>query len=161
MGGRIRSLKAFFGSLLLVAQIYDYTLAKSEKINIIRYKSKRINKRNIMEELRKALEAKAAEAAQSAAALTAEDRIDDANLEKIRGNVYGIFVSVLQAAEKQSSDNLNQRELFERNLERIPSGWYLARDLAAKRGDTVRLVQEDVKLAAIDEVKQAFHELWR
>ena len=43
-----------------MAQIYDYTLAKSEKINIIRYKSKRINERNIMEELRKALEAKAA-----------------------------------------------------------------------------------------------------
>jgi hypothetical protein len=144
-----------------VAQIYDYTLAKSEKINIIRYKSKRINERSIMEELRKALEAKVAEAAQSAAALTAEDRIDDANLEKIRGNVYGIFVSVLQAAEKQSSDNLNQRELFERSLERIPSGWRLARDKAWKRGDTVRLVQEDVKLAAIDEVEQAFHELWR
>lgn len=114
-----------------------------------------------MDKLMKALQAKVAEAAQSAAALTAEDRIDDANLEKIRGNVYGIFVSVLQAAEKQSSDNLNQRELFERNLERIPSGWCLARDKAWKRGDTVRLVQEDVKLAAIDEVEQAFRELWR
>jgi hypothetical protein len=114
-----------------------------------------------MEELKKALEAKVAEAAQSAATLMAEDRVDDANLEKIRGNVYGIFVSVLQAAEKQSPDDVTRREFFERNLERIPSGWRLARDKAWKRGDTVRLVQEDVKLAAIDEVEQAFHELWR
>ncbi|MBR1830796.1 MAG: hypothetical protein IJ781_15100 [Atopobiaceae bacterium] len=114
-----------------------------------------------MDKLMKALQAKVAEAAQSAAALTAEDRIDDANLEKIRGNVYGIFVSVLQAAQKQSSDEAAQRTLFENNLERIPSGWRVARQKAEERGDTVRLVQEDVKLAAIDEVEQAFRELWR
>ena len=114
-----------------------------------------------MDELMKALQAKVAEAAQSAATLQAEDRIDDANLEKIRGNVYGIFVSVLQAAQKQSPNEGARRDFFENNLERIPSNWQLARDLAWKRGDTVRLVQEDVKLAALDEVKQAFYELWR
>jgi len=143
-----------------VTRIYDYMLAETKKINIIRYKSKRINERSIMEELRKALEAKVAEAAQSAAALTAEDRIDDANLEKIRGNVYGIFVSVLQAGEKQSSDDATRRMFFVRNLERIPSGWRIARQKAEERGDTVRLVQEDVKLAALDEVEQAYHKLW-
>ena len=113
-----------------------------------------------MDKLMKVLEAKVAEAAQSAAALAAEDRRDDANLEKIRGNVYGIFVSVLQAAQKQSSDEAAQRAFFENNLERIPSGWRIARQKAEERGDTVRLVQEDVKLAAIDEVWQAFRELW-
>ena len=113
-----------------------------------------------MDELMKALQAKVEEAAQSAAALKAEDRIDDANLEKIRGNVYGIFVSVLQAGEKQSSDDASRRAFFESSLERIPSGWRIARDKAEERGDTVRLVQEDVKLAAIDEVRQAFCELW-
>ena len=114
-----------------------------------------------MEELKKALQDKVAEAARSAAALAAEDRIDDSNLEKIRGNVYGIFVSVLQAAEKQSPDDATRHAFFEGNLERIPSGWRIARDKAEERGDTVRLVQEDVKLAAIDEVWQAFRELWR
>ena len=114
-----------------------------------------------MDKLMKVLEAKVAEAAQSAAALAAEDRRDDANLEKIRGNVYGIFVSVLQAAaQKQSSDEAAQRVFFENNLERIPSGWRIARQKAEERGDTVRLVQEDVKLAAIDEVWQASRELW-
>ncbi|MBQ1840785.1 MAG: hypothetical protein II128_05555 [Atopobiaceae bacterium] len=113
-----------------------------------------------MEELMRELEAKVAKATQSAAALKAEDRIDDANLEKIRANVYGIFVSVLQAAAKQSSDEAERRAFFERNLERIPSGWRIARDKAEERGDTVRLVQEDVKLAALDEVEQAFRELW-
>ena len=113
-----------------------------------------------MEELLRELEAKVAEATKSAAALKAEDRIDDANLEKIRANVYGIFVSVLQAAAKQSSDEAERRAFFERNLERIPSGWRIARDKAEKRGDTVRLVQEDVKLAALGEVERAFRELW-
>ena len=114
-----------------------------------------------MDELMKELKAKVAEAARSAAGLTAEDRKDDANLEKIRGNVYGIFVSVLQAAEKQSTDEAARRALFEGNLERIPSGWRVARQKAEERGDTVRLVQEDVKLAAIDEVWQAYRELWK
>ncbi len=114
-----------------------------------------------MDELMKALQAKVEEAAQSVSALQAEDRIDDANLEKIRGNVYGIFVSVLQAAEKQSPDDVTRREFFERNLERIPSGWSQAQAAAARRGDTVRLVQENVKLAALDEVERAFYELWR
>ena len=114
-----------------------------------------------MEELGKALQTKVAESAQRVAALMAEDRIDDANLEKIRGNVYGIFVSVLQAAEGQSSDNATRRAVFEGNLERIPSGWRVARSKAQERGDTVRLVQEDVKLAAIDEVRQAYGEVWR
>ena len=113
-----------------------------------------------MDKLMSALQAKVAEAAQSAATLAAEDRRDDANLEKIRGNVYGIFVSVLQAGEKQSSDDAARRAFFEGNLERIPSGWRVARVKAEERGDPVRLVQEDVKLAAIDEVWQLFHELW-
>ena len=113
-----------------------------------------------MDKLMSALQAKVSEAAQSAAALAAEDRRDDANLEKIRGNVYGIFVSVLQAGAKQSSDEAAQRTFFEGNLERIPSGWRIARAKAEERGDTVRLVQEDVKLAAIDEIWQLLHELW-
>ena len=113
-----------------------------------------------MDKLMKALQVKVAEATQSAAALAAEDRRDDANLEKIRANVYGIFVSVLQAGEKQSSDEAAQRTFFEGNLNRIPSGWRIARQKSEERGDTVRLVQEDVKLAAIDEVWQLFHELW-
>lgn len=114
-----------------------------------------------MDELREALQAKVDETAQSAAALAADDRTDDANLEKIRGNVYGIFVSVLQAAEGQSPDDATRRAFFERNLERIPSGWRIARDKAAERGDTVRHVQEDVKLAAINEVWAAYRNLWR
>ena len=67
---------------------------------------------------------------------------------------------LLQAGEKQSSDEAAQRTFFEGNLNRIPSGWRIARQKAEERGDTVRLVQEDVKLAAIDEVWQLFHELW-
>ena len=87
-------------------------------------------------------------------------RKDDANLKKICSNVYGIFVSVLQAAQKQSSDEAAQRVFFENNLNRIPSGWRIARQKAEERGDTMRLVQEDVKLAAIDEIWQLFRELW-
>ena len=113
-----------------------------------------------MDKLMKALQVKVAEATQSAAALAAEDRRDDANLEKIRANVYGIFVSGVEAGAARSSDEASQRTFFEGNLNRIPSGWRLARQKAEERGDTVRLVHEDVKRAAIDEVWQLFHELW-
>lgn len=113
-----------------------------------------------MDELIEALQVKVADAAQCAAALKGEDRTDDANLEKIRGNVYGIFISVLQAAAGQSPDEEAQRRFFEGNLERIPSSWRVARQKAEERGDVVRLVQEDVKLAALAEVEHAYRDIW-
>ena len=113
-----------------------------------------------MDELAQYLKNLIAQSAEKASVLMAEDRIDDANLEKIRGNVYGIYVSVLQAAVGHCEGEAAQREFFENNLERIPTGWHAARAAAEKRGDTVRLVQEDVKLAALKDVRDAFNKLW-
>ena len=113
-----------------------------------------------MDDLILHLEKLAADSAAKAADLMAQDRIDDANLEKIRGNVYGIFVSVLQAAAKNANGEPAQRELFEKNLERIPANWHVARDAAEKRGDAIRLAQEDVKLNALADVKDAYARLW-
>lgn len=113
-----------------------------------------------MDELRRALEVKVAASRELAAALDAEARTDDANLEKIRGNVYGIFVSVLQAAADHADGGAAQRELFETNLTRIPTGWRVSRDKAEERGDTVRLVQEETKLAALAEVERLYNKLW-
>ena len=114
-----------------------------------------------MDELKACLESLVETSGKKATELMAQDRVDDANLEKIRGNVYGIYVSVLQAAEKTAQTDEDRLLFFERNLERIPTGWRVARDAAEKRGDTVRLVQEDVKLASLGEVEDAYRRLWK
>lgn len=112
-----------------------------------------------MEEFVSFLESRIADAEQSAAALNADDRRDEAALEKIRGNIYGIFVSVAQAGKKATSTPEELRAFVERNFERIPASWSVARDKAVAAGDTVRVVQEDVKLSAMQEIRDAFARL--
>lgn len=109
-----------------------------------------------MEDFVSFLESRVADAERSAAALRADDRRDEAALEKIRGNIYGIFVSVAQAGKKATSTPEDLHAFVAGNIERIPAGWSIARDKAAAKGDSVRVVQEDVKLAAMQEVRDAF-----
>jgi hypothetical protein len=112
-----------------------------------------------MEELIAFLKSRIADANQSVVALRADSRHDEAALEQIRGNIYGIFVSVAQAAKARTTTPEELRAFFEGNLERIPSSWAVAREKAEAAGDTVRVVQEDVKLAAIQEVRDAYARL--
>lgn len=112
-----------------------------------------------MEELISFLESRIEDAEQSASQLRADDRNDEATLEKIRANIYGIFIPVINAGKKATSTPEELRAFVERNLERIPASWAVARSKAEAAGDTVRMVQEDVKLAAVQEVREAYARL--
>lgn len=112
-----------------------------------------------MEELITFLRNRIADAQQSASNLREDGREDESALEQIRGNIYGIFVSVIEAGTTHTGSPQELRSFFEKNLERIPSGWAIARDKAKERGDTIRVVQEEVKLAAIKEIRDAYRQL--
>ena len=56
-----------------------------------------------MEELISFLESRIADAEQAAAQLKADDRNDEATLDKIRAHIYGIFIPVINAGKKSTS----------------------------------------------------------
>lgn len=80
-----------------------------------------------------------------AAALTADQRGDEAIFEKIRCNVFEIFASVLKAAGQQPEP----MAFFRRQLDTIPANWEAAYQKAKAHGDDGRAHTELVKLEAV------------
>ena len=84
-----------------------------------------------------------------AAALTADNRQDEAVFEKIRSNVFEIFTAVLNAARKQPEP----MDFFRRQLTAIPSNWEAALALAKAHGDDAKAHTEEIKLDALRTIR--------
>lgn len=84
-----------------------------------------------------------------AAALTADDRCDEAIFEKIRANVYEIFSSVLTAARNAD----DPAAFFRARLDAIPANWASARERALAHGDETRAHTETVKLEVVEAIR--------
>ena len=83
-------------------------------------------------------------------------RSDEAILERIHGNVFGIFASVLQAAQKNVDGEDGQRAFFERSLANIPTSWRVALDAAIAKDDAIEIAKEEAKLSALKEIEDAY-----
>ena len=57
------------------------------------------------------------------AALAADSRPDEANFQKIRANVFGIFRAVLETAVKTKGKSPEALEFFAMKLREIPASW--------------------------------------
>lgn len=82
--------------------------------------------------------------------LTADDRRDEANLTKIRANVYGICATILRAVgmEKGSERILGLRDT-----------WETALITARTHHDAEKVLVEEVKLEAVEDVLQKLNEV--
>ncbi|HJD21480.1 MAG TPA: hypothetical protein H9915_06630 [Candidatus Gemmiger faecigallinarum] len=90
-----------------------------------------------------------------AEALRAENRGDESVFERIRANVYGIFASVLEAADKQyGADETAMRQFCLRKLEEIPAEWEAAAQKADVHHDEHAAFIERLKLRAAGEIRQ-------
>lgn len=87
---------------------------------------------------------------ENAAALTADDRCDEAVFEKIRANVYEIFASVLTAAQKAP----DPEAFFRARLADIPASWEAALEKARSHGDESRAHTETVKLNVVRAIRE-------
>ena len=85
-----------------------------------------------------------------AATLTADDRGDEAVFEKIRANVFEIFLSVWNTARKQPEP----MAFFRRQLAAIPANWEAALEKAKAHGDEARAHTELLKLEAVRAIRQ-------
>lgn len=97
--------------------------------------------------------------------LKAEERSDEGNLEKVKGNIYTIFKAILVATEKQITSvcYTNEQAAYEafcqsflQKFDTIPSSWKLNLEKAKKFEDTVTQVIEETKLAVADKMKETF-----
>ncbi len=88
-------------------------------------------------------------------ALAGDSRGDEANLEKIRANVYEIFRTVLSAGEKAQADPERAMAFFLDRLETIPAAWQTALYKAREHGDDARAAIELIKLEVAADIKAA------
>jgi hypothetical protein len=103
-----------------------------------------------MESLEKFMNEQAEACKARAAALTADNRQDEAVFEKIRGNVFEIFTAVLNAARKQS----DPVDFFRRQLTAIPANWEAALEKAEAHGDEAKAHTERIKLDAVRAIRE-------
>lgn len=92
--------------------------------------------------------------------LAATYRKDEANLMKIRINIYGICKTVFEAISRQESGE-QLREKYLAKLEETLTNWKISKEKAKQHEDVEKVVTETIKLETIEEIKGKFNKLWR
>ncbi len=90
------------------------------------------------------------------AALTADDRKDDANFAKVRTNIYDICRTVSQTLVNKPGAGMNA---IAAQLERFRTTWSVALEKAKQHDDFYSIAVEETKLAALEEVIAHFREV--
>ena len=93
--------------------------------------------------------------------LLEEDRKDEANMFKIKRNIYGIFDTVLTVSKKQSKME-DKSEVVEQFLEKataIPAQWEKSYQKAKEHNDVEKILVEEIKLKVVEESLQKFKDL--
>lgn len=92
--------------------------------------------------------------------LIASDRKDEANLQKIRANIYGICRTVYEVVAKtKNGDELSEEYI--KKLDNLPKNWVESYEKAKLHNDVEKILIEETKLEVLKEVKEKFEELRR
>ena len=111
-----------------------------------------------MEQFINYLENSIEKANQKEAELVASARKDEANLQKIRANVYGICKTVYQVVAK-SKNGAELRNEYIGRMTVIPKSWEESYEKAKVHNDVAKILIEETKLEVLHEVKAKFLEL--
>jgi len=82
--------------------------------------------------------------------LAKDNRQDEADMQKIRANVFGIFATLSRTAEERFPDS--QAQFLREQIEKISRAWEESLSAAESRGDPINAMKERVKLDAIAEI---------
>ncbi len=107
------------------------------------------------------LDERVAACAQRADALRADGRTDEVTFEKVRGNIYDIFRTVLRVASEQcGTDGDALRRFFAERIEQIPASWRASLEKAESHADTAKAHLEQLKLDAVRDIEAHFARIW-
>ncbi len=85
--------------------------------------------------------------------LIATERKDEANLQKIRANIYGICLTVFQVVSKTKSGAELWQEYISR-IDNIAKNWVQSYERAKVHNDVEKILIEETKFQVIKEVKE-------
>lgn len=105
------------------------------------------------------LDGKIAVCTQRQQSLLADERRDESSFEKVRGNIYDVFRTVLNAGIKTCGEE-RANAFFLSRLQQIPSNWEDSLEQAKQHNDVKKMEIEQIKLDAVREIKEKFMEIW-
>ena len=85
--------------------------------------------------------------------LIATERKDEANLQKIRANIFGICLTVFQVVAKEKSDEMLWKEYISR-IDNISKNWVESYEKAKLHQDVEKILIEETKFQTVNEVKE-------
>lgn len=94
-----------------------------------------------------------------AADLAGDDRKDESNVLKAKANIYDIFKAIWEAAEKLAENQDSFKTAFLEKASIIPAAWEKSLEVAKQHNDTSKIMIEEAKLAAVEEIKGKFEQL--
>ncbi|ABX42990.1 hypothetical protein [Lachnoclostridium phytofermentans] len=100
--------------------------------------------------------------------LKKDDRKDEADLVKIKENIYEIFevlfkthVNQLEKLSIPDEEKLHRlKEEYTKRFETIPKSWIARLELAQKHNDVANIVIEELKLQVVKDLKEQFLALY-
>lgn len=92
--------------------------------------------------------------------LISSERKDEANLQKIRANIYGICHTIFEVVLKSKSGEELEKE-YTSKLDNLPKNWVESYEKAKVHNDVEKILIEETKLEVLKEVRAKFNELWR
>lgn len=102
---------------------------------------------NFLEEKQKDMEA-------SIKILQEESRIDEANFEKVRLNVVGIFSKMFVISNSDNPKVLKEKYLG--FFDKITKPWYINRDKALRFEKEESVIVEEIKIQEVEKLKAKF-----
>ena len=90
--------------------------------------------------------------------LISTERKDEANLQKIRANIYGICLTVFQVVSKKKQGKELWKE-YESRLDNVSKNWIESYEKAKKYNDVEKVLIEETKFQVVNEVKEKIQEL--
>ena len=90
--------------------------------------------------------------------LVATERKDEANLQKIRANIYGICRTVYEVVAKNKTGAELKKE-YRNKLDNLPKNWVESYEKAKLHNDVEKVLIEETKLEVLREVKEKLQNL--
>lgn len=103
------------------------------------------------------LAARKDEVTKEADTLIKEERKDESSFLKAKANIYDVFTSITQVAEKSAGEDIERfKKFFEEKADIIPANWRQSLENAKEHNDARKTLIEENKLAAVDEIIDKF-----